>query len=69
MRSNLKGLNEPYFAPAVPLRTVKGLIRSIYGYDFDGNVKQDGLSASLKYDFAPNELDSYYALTRSKSVV
>ena len=65
MRSNLKGLNEPYFAPTAPLRTVKGLVRSVYGYDFDGSVKQDGLSASLKYDFTPNELDSYYAALES----
>lgn len=65
MKSNLKGLNEPYFAPAAPLRTVKGLVRSVYGYDFDGSVKQDGLSASLKYDFTPNELDSYYAALES----
>lgn len=59
MSSQVQKLNSPYFAPAAPIGTTKGLLHAIYGINFDGEVKQDGLSASLKYDFTPNETDAY----------
>ena len=61
--SKLKAIDGSYFTPTLPppmaIDTVRKLIKQIYGIDFDGNVKQDGLSASLKYDFTPNEKDNY----------
>ncbi|WP_462109720.1 TonB-dependent receptor domain-containing protein [Campylobacter concisus] len=64
MKSNLNDLNTVYNG-ASAINTVAKLIKQIYGKDFDGNIKQNGLSASLKYDFTPNKQDNYYVAIES----
>lgn len=67
MSSNLRAANNPYSAPMPQISTIKGLVKSIYGENLDGDIKHKALSASLKYEFSPNEKDLYYAALESIS--
>ncbi len=64
-KSETKSLDEIFVMPNMPaamsnnLNTTRKLWRSIYGKDFDGSINHDGLSGALKYEFKPNEKDSY----------
>ena len=67
MSSNLRAANSSYAAPMPQISTIKGLVKSIYGENLDGDIKHKALSASLKYEFSPNERDIYYAALESIS--
>ncbi|MDO5046253.1 TonB-dependent receptor domain-containing protein [Campylobacter sp.] len=67
MNSNLRALNNSYSSPMPQISTIKGLVKSVYGENLDGDIKHKALSASLKYEFKPNEEDICYAALESIS--
>ncbi|CAD7289047.1 TonB-dependent receptor domain-containing protein [Campylobacter suis] len=64
LRTELKGIDETY-SGAANINSVRRLLKSIYGYDFDGRSNKSGLSGSLRYDFTPNSNSKYYAAFES----